>query len=501
MKVGQWSWVFNNVKTHLDFKTVMGISRYLTTFRAATLKAITASPIDELFRRISPLGNPSISIVPILDQWVAEGKPVDKKHHLQLCIKLLRQYKRYSRRSRYFPLAASDVAVRLDLIGKTHGLKDAENYFNSVPKQLKGLEVYSSLLHCYGCFRSVEKAEAVMQRMRDLGLDRCIVASNSLLTLYYKTGNYKKLDTFRHEMEEKGIAYNAHTYCICLSAYAAQCNVDGINNILQKAESDRGRTLPWNFYTVATYAYIKVGHMDKALAMLKKFEALSKGNSGAYNQLLRQYATLGKKEDVLRVWELYKTNMKVYNKGYLAMISSLLKFDDIESAEKIFDEWESHVPATLRYDIRIPNLLLGAYSRKGLLEKFERIVNQIILKEGKPNARTWYFFAKILLMNNEMGKAVNAMKEAILISQPWWKPCDESLAACLKYLKEEGEIDEAEKLINLLVDKDIISSEVQVKLLSYVKDGNVDSTLDGLVILDGSALHQGGEEADDDGID
>ncbi|OMO51895.1 hypothetical protein CCACVL1_29517 [Corchorus capsularis] len=371
---------------------------------------------------------------------------------------------------RYFPLMASDVAIRLDLIVRLHGIEHAENYFNSVPKQLRGLKVYCALLECFAF---------------------C---------------NYQKLDSLMHEMEEKGIPCSIHTYCTFLSAYAAQRNVDGIDNMLQKVQSGCNIALTWNFYSTAGDFYIKAGHFDKALTMLKKSEELCQGNSTAYNYLLTQYATLGKNEEVLRLWELYKTNTIVYNKGYMFIISSLLRLDDIESAEKIFDEWESQIPVTLKYDIRIPNLLLGAYSRKGLLEKFESFASRITLKGGKPDVRTWYYFATVLLQRNEMEKAVNAMKEALLISQPWWKPSDKSLAACLKYLKGKGDVDEAAKFINLLGDKDIISAEVQVKLLSYVKDGNVDSTLDGLLMLDGDALHESGEihqtsEVDKDSVD
>ncbi|OMO68726.1 hypothetical protein COLO4_29459 [Corchorus olitorius] len=413
----------------------MGVSWHSTTSLTTRRKAMTEAPLNGLFRRISPLGNPSISVVPVLDQWVAEGNPIEE-NELHFCIKRLRFHNRYSQAleisfwmtdKRYFPLTASDVAIRLDLISKVHGIEQAEIFFNnSVPNQLKGFKVYSAFLRCYVRIKSVEKAEALMQRMRDLGLFIDNLPFNSMLTLYYNTGNYKKLDTLMQEMEERDIAGDNCTYSICLSAYAAQCNVDGIDKILQK------------------------------------------------------YAKLGKKEEVLRLWELYKTNMILYNKGYMFIINSLLRLDDVETAEKIFDEWESQVPMTLEYNIRVPNLLLGAYSRKGLLEKFESFASRIMLKGGKPDERTWYYFATAFPQRNEMEKAVNAMKEALLISQPGWKPSDESLAACLKYLKGKGYVDEAAKFINLLGDKDIISAGVLLKLLSYVKDGNVDSTLDGV---------------------
>ncbi|XVF01435.1 hypothetical protein REPUB_Repub04eG0088900 [Reevesia pubescens] len=520
-QLGYRSWVFNNVKTHFhfDLRNVLGVSSSYSTSSTTTptptgRRIMEGSyPMKELFRRISPLGNQSI--VPVLDRWLEEGNPIHK-HFLQSYIKQLRTYKRHAQAlemsiwmtdKRYFPIMSGDVAVRLDLFAKVHGIEHAENYFNSVSKRLKALEVYGSLLNCYARIKSVEKAEALMQRMRSLGFDRSALSFNVLLTLYYKTENYKKMDTLMQEMEEKGIAPEINTYCIFLSAYAAQHNVDGIDKVLQMAESDSNLALQWSFYSTAGDAYIKVGHLEKAASMLKKAEELIDRIGIQYDYLLTQYTTLGKKEEVLRLWELYKTNAKVYNKGYLSMISSLLKLDDIKSAEKIFDEWESQIPQTLTYDIRVPNFLLNAYSRKGLLEKFETFVNRIILKGGKPNFTSWYYFALALLQENEMKKAVEVMKEAILISKPRWKPSNESLAACLKCLKGEGDMDEAEKFIKLLRDRDVISSDVQGKLLSYVKDENGESELDGLVILAGGAshgsreTHEFSEVVDQDNID
>ncbi|OMO51873.1 hypothetical protein CCACVL1_29531 [Corchorus capsularis] len=493
-----------------SLENVMGISWYSTASSTTRNTAMTGRTAH-LFWRILKLRDSSISVVPVLDRWVAERNRIERSD-LHTCIRKLISLQRYAQALEIsfwmtdkmdFQLMASDAAIRLDLMMKVHGIEYAENYFNKgVPKQLQRFKVYSALLRCYVHINSVEKAEALMQRMRYFGLDRGIAAYNNLITLYYKTGNYKKLDTLMHELEERGIAPDVYTYCICLSACAAQGNVDEIDTMLHKVESGSSLNLSWELYSVATDAYMKVGHMDKALAMLKKSEQLIEGTGGAYNRLLTQYATLGKIDGVLRLWELYKTKLKVSNTGYIAMISSLLKFDDVESAEKIIDEWESQISLSLSdHDIRIPNLLLSAYSRKGLLDKFESILNRIRSKGGKPDARTWYFYATGLILQNKMEKAVNAMKEAIRISKPRWKPSEESLAACLKYLKGEVDIDEAEKLINLLVDRDIISSEIQVKLLSYVKDGNVDSTLDGLLMLDHDALHGNGEEADEGSID
>ncbi|KAJ0027702.1 hypothetical protein Pint_36293 [Pistacia integerrima] len=94
---------------------------------------------------------------------------------------------------RYLPPTCADVAIRLDLISKVHGTEQAENYFHNVPEKLKGLPVYGALLNCYASVKSVEKAEATMQKMRDLVLARTSLQYNVLLNLYYQTANYKNL--------------------------------------------------------------------------------------------------------------------------------------------------------------------------------------------------------------------------------------------------------------------------------------------------------------------
>ncbi|KAG6693937.1 hypothetical protein I3842_09G025600 [Carya illinoinensis] len=102
---------------------------------------------------------------------------------------------------RYFDLSSRDIAIQLDLIAKVHGIEQAENYFSNVPIKFRALEVYGAFLICYAHVKHVGKAEAIMQKMRDLGLDRTTVSYNVLLNLYYQTRNHEKLDTLVHEME------------------------------------------------------------------------------------------------------------------------------------------------------------------------------------------------------------------------------------------------------------------------------------------------------------
>ncbi|KAJ6316571.1 hypothetical protein OIU78_019783 [Salix suchowensis] len=445
-----------------------------------------------LSRRLSRIRDQNVSVIPALDKWIQEGETIweDLIHAL---IKELRHYRRYHHAleistwmtdKRYLELTSRAVAVRLDLISKVHGIEQVENYFNNIPTKLKGLESYGALLNCYAYVKSVEKAEAVMQRMREMGFARNSLAYTVMLNLYYKTGNTEKLDPLMREMEENGISFDKFVYCIRLSSYAAASDIEGMEKTLARIESDPIAVFDWATYTTVANGYTKVGLVDKALEMLKKCERLVAGErrSTPYDYLMTQYATTGTKEDVLRVWELHKKY--VGNRKNISVITSLLKFDDLDSAEKIFEEWESQ---KLCYDISIPNFLVDAYSRKGLLEKAEMILQRAISNGTKPNANSWYLLAKGYLQHNQTPKAVEAMKKMIVISGPRSRPSTASWVACLQHLKDSGDMDNAEGFINLLREKDIISSDIQDKLLSYIKNG--DSRLDALSELKGSSLH------------
>lgn len=66
-------------------------SRSLAAAAAFLRHCSTAATTNRrnLYSRISPLGDPSISVVPVLDEWIEEGNAVDGPH-LHHIIKILR---------------------------------------------------------------------------------------------------------------------------------------------------------------------------------------------------------------------------------------------------------------------------------------------------------------------------------------------------------------------------------------------------------------------------
>ncbi|XP_065874288.1 pentatricopeptide repeat-containing protein At2g20710, mitochondrial-like [Euphorbia lathyris] len=419
----------------------------------------SVTPTDSLplMRKLSRPVNPSVSIVPILQQWVDEGKNLNLDE-LQNSIRVLCKHRRYKHalqisdwmiEKNCYNLSAGDGAIRLGLISRVHGLERAEKYFNSISASLSNYKIYGSLLTCYVNAKQEEKAEALMQKMKDMGFVREQYVYTEMLKLYSQLGKQEKFEALVKEMEEKGIEFNSITYTIRLHAYTACSDIEGMETLLMKMEADPLVKVDFYVYSVAANGYLKAGLLDKASTMLKKSEQLIHRNSRRFNYevLLKQYAAVGKKADVYRIWELYKQMERQFNTGYISMISSLLQLNDLGGAEMIWEEWESK--KTL-FDIRIPNLMINAYAEKGSLEKAEACMEKIVKREKEPNAISWDNLAVGYLQGGQMPKAVEMIKKAILTSKPGWIPRIDTLTKCLEYLRSSGEEEAADELLKTM---------------------------------------------------
>ncbi|XAR55497.1 hypothetical protein NMG60_11035578 [Bertholletia excelsa] len=469
-----------------------GITRLfrVLSFSTQTLSSVNASssPVsasrDNLYSRISPLGDPNVSLLPILDQWVEERGDIDRSE-LQRTIKMLRQFKRFTQAlqvsewmsNRSYPdLLPGDVAIQLNLISRVHGLEQAEQYFAKIPNDRRDFRVFCALLSCYAHATSLDKAEATMQKIQELGFAKGPLPYICMLNIYSQLGNTEKLDLLVHEMEEKGISFDKLAFNIQIKAYATVSDIKKMEMTLKKMEADPMVSMDCKPYFIAANGYLKAGLIEKAFAVLKKSEHLItyKTRKLACEMLMTLYSRMGKKDEVYRVWNLCKKTGKVYNMSYLAVMSSLLKLGDLDGMVKIFEEWE----ATKTYvDLRIYNLLISGYCRNGLLDKAESVINMILESRKEPDAYTWNHLAVGYSKHNLMEKAVDAMKKAILISDPRWNPDLATLSACFEYLNGKGDV-EAMDFRTLLEEKGHFSIDMNGRLERCNKNGNPGSDED-----------------------
>ncbi|KAK9284738.1 hypothetical protein L1049_023915 [Liquidambar formosana] len=405
-------------------------------------KTLNPSSPSFLYDRIQVIRDPRVSIVPVLNQWVQEGRPV-LKHELQSLLHLMKDFRRFNHAleisqwmtdRRYFSLSPSDVAVS------------------------------------YVREKSVEKAEAIMQKMRESGMATSSFPYNVLINLYSQAGEHKKIDILMQEMEMKGISQDMFTLRNRLSAYAAASDISRVEKILHQMEEDPHNVVDWKSYSVAANGYLKAGLIEKALTMLKKMEWKMPllRRKYPFENLLTLYASTGHKDELYRVWNLYKPSNEVLDASYACMITALAKLDDIAGAEKIFQEWEFH---RTMYDFRVLNRLLVAYCKKGLINKAESVVKKAI--EGRtPYASTWNILAIGYMEHKQMPKAVEMLKNAMFIGRQGWRPNTVVLAACLEYLEGQGDIKGLEEIVRLYKNSGPLTRDIYHRLLrTYIAAG------------------------------
>ncbi|KAI4322665.1 hypothetical protein L6164_022337 [Bauhinia variegata] len=435
----------------------------------------SASSIDSLFLRISRAGDPRVSMTPILNQWIKEGRDVNQSE-LQRIIRILKKRHRYTHALQVsewmnnegnHDLLPGDIARQLVIISKVHGLKQAETYFTGIPDSKRGFKVYAALLNCYAEHECLGKAEDIFQKLKQYRSMYVTVSYNVMLNLYTRMGKYEKLDSLMQEMKEKDIC-NSVTFTTRLNAYAATSDVEGMEKFLRQMEVDPFANVDWYAYAIAANCYLNAGQFEKTMAMLKRSENSIKGNISrtAFECILTMYATIGSKDEVYRIWNLYKKLGRSRNAGYLCMLSSLMKLDDISGAERILEEWES---GNTSFDLRIPNFMISAYCKKGLLEKAEAFIGRLLERGKELDGSTWNRLASGYCNDNDVEKAVETMKKALLADRPVLKRHYlVNLVACIDRLKENGNLELAVEILKLSKEQGYFSAATYDRLLSYL---------------------------------
>ncbi|CAM8977665.1 unnamed protein product [Rhodiola kirilowii] len=452
--------------------------RFSTSLEA--LYSSTPTPVDALYKTISRAGDPRVSVIPIIEQFVQNGGTI-LQHQLIRFIKEFRKYKRYKHaleishwmiKKCHNDLRPGDLSVHLDLLSKVHGLKEAEEYFESIPDGKQSFKLYSSLLNCYTNCKCVDKAEKLMQLMKDIGYIKSPLPYNVMLNMYSKMKMYEKLNVLMQEMNQKGIKCDSYTYSIRLNAYASASDIEGMEKLLMKMEVDPPAIVEWNWYITAANGYLIAGLRDKALEALRASEKLIIDDkmTNAYEVLIGLYAKLGNKDEVYRIWALYTGMNKQHNSGYLIMISSLAKLDDINDVEKIYKCWD--LGSKTCFDIRVPNLLVSVYGTQGHLERAKEVLDGLIQAGKDPNASSWERLAVGYYTCKQMEEAVDSYKKALQLPRPtpWWKPSITYLAGCLNFLIHRGNLKMAEEIVKLLKERGYISTSTWSELLIHLRD-------------------------------
>ncbi|XP_028808786.1 pentatricopeptide repeat-containing protein At1g02150 [Neltuma alba] len=441
---------------------------------------------NDVYRRISLMKNPELGSASVLNQWENEGKTLTK---WELCrvVKELRKYKKHDRalevyewmnnRGERFRLSASDAAIQLDLISKVRGVSTAEEYFLKLPDKLKERRTYGALLNAYVRYKMKEKAESLLDTMRSKEYATHSLPFNVMMTLYMNLKEYDKVDLMVSEMMEKNIQLDIYSYNIWLSSCGSQGSSEKMEQVFEQMVKDKSIIPNWTTFSTLATMYIKMDLLEKAEESLRKVESRIRGRDRIpYHYLLSLYGSVGKKEEVYRMWNTYKSVFPtIPNLGYHAIISSLVRIGDIEGAEKLYEEWLS---VKTSYDARIGNLLLAWHVKNGNIDKAQDFFKHMLDVDGKPNSSTWEILAEGHIRERKVSEALSCFKEAFMEEgSKSWKPKPVNVSAYFKLCQDENDTASSEVLIELLRQSGLHNDKVYASLigLSDIAENNNDN--------------------------
>lgn len=347
-------------------------------------------------------------------------------------------------------LSSWDHAARLDLIAKAYSTSQAEEYYNKLQSPATRQAASFPLLHCYVMERDVQKAETFMAQLQSHGLPVDPHSFNEIMKLYVATCQYEKVLSVIDLMKRNNIHRNVLSYNLWMNACAEVSGVDSVQSVFQVMLNDETVKVGWSTYCTLANIFRKNGLNNEAQACLVKAEAkLSPAGRLGYSFVMTCYAALNDSDGVMRMWEASKSVPgRIPTAYYMAAMSCSIKVGDISQAECIFGKWEA---GCRKHDVRVSNVLLGAYVRNRWIEKAERLHLHMLEKGACPNYKTWEILMEGYVQSRQMDKAVGCMKKGLsLLKSCHWRPPVELMEAIGKHFEEQGSADDAYRYIKVL---------------------------------------------------
>lgn len=372
-------------------------------------------------------------------------------------------------------LTVSDQAIHLDLIAKARGVSTAEEYFINLPESAKNHLTYGALLNCYCKELTTDKAESLMEKMKELKFASSPMAYNSLMTLYTKTNQPEKVPSIIQEMKTNDVLPDCYTYNVWMRALAAMNDISGVERVIEEMKRDGRVTADWTTYSNLASIYVDAGMFQKAEGSLKELEKRNVDDDlGGYQFLITLYGRTGNLVEVHRIWRSLKlAHPKMANISYLNMIQVLVNLKDLPGAEACFKDWESKCST---YDIRVVNAMIRAYAKEGMLDKAEAVKKLAKMRGARLNAKTWEIFMEYYLNKGDMKMAHWCADRAIKKGRSHgriWVPPREVIRAIMAYFEENKDVAGAEKFLELLqrVENDLGAEVFEAVIRTYAAAG------------------------------
>ncbi|XP_006389776.2 pentatricopeptide repeat-containing protein At1g80270, mitochondrial [Eutrema salsugineum] len=374
-------------------------------------KTVEKKP-SELFKTI--VSAAGLSVGSALDKWVEEGNEINRIEVAKALLQLRRrrmygralQMSEWLEANKKIEMNERDYASRLDLIFKTRGLEKGEAYMDKIPKSFKGEVIYRTLLANCVVACNVKKSEAVFNRMKDLGFPRSGFTCDQMLLLY-KRVDRKKIADVLLLMEKENVKPSLLTYKILIDVKGSSNDINGMEQIVETMK-DEGVEPDFHTQAITARHYSGAGLKEKAEKVLKEMEGESlEANRRAFKDLLSIYASLGREDEVMRIWKMCESKPRFEES--LAAIHAFGKLNKVKEAEAIF---EKIVKMDRRASSNTYSTLLRVYVDHKMLSKGKDLVKRMAESGCRIEASTWDALIRLYVEAGEVEKADSLLNKA-----------------------------------------------------------------------------------------
>ncbi|CAA0207585.1 Tetratricopeptide-like helical domain superfamily [Arabidopsis thaliana x Arabidopsis arenosa] len=399
---------------------------------------------SEMFKAIVSVSG--LSVGSALDKWVEQGKDTNRKEFESAMLQLRKrrmfgralQMTEWLDENKQFEMEERDYACRLDLISKVRGWYKGEAYIKTIPESFRGELVYRTLLANHVATSNVRTAEAVFNKMKDLGFPLSTFTCNQMLILY-KRVDKKKIADVLLLLEKENLKPNLNTYKILIDTKGSSNDITGMEQIVETMKSE-GVELDLRARALIARHYASAGLKEKAEKVLKEMEGESlEENRHMCKDLLSVYGYLQREDEVRRVWKICEENPR-YNE-VLAAILAFGKIDKVKDAEAVF---EKVLKMSHRVSSNVYSVLLRVYVDHKMVSEGKDLVKQMSDSGCNIGALTWDAVIKLYVEAGEVEKAESSLSKAI--QSKHIKPLMSSFMYLMHEYVRKGDVHNTEKI-------------------------------------------------------
>ncbi|KAL6540689.1 hypothetical protein OROMI_024572 [Orobanche minor] len=404
-------------------------------------------PISKMTKAI--LAAPTLPLNKVVEKWVEEGNEVTQTEialtmfHLRrrrMFFKAL-QLSEWLESTNHFVFAENNYASRVDLLAKVRGIYKAEEYIRQLPESFRGEKVYQTLLANCVSATNVKKSEELFDKMKKL-FPITSFSCNQLLLLYKRMDKNKIRDVLSL-MEKENVKPTQFTYHILIDAKGQSNDISGMEQLVETMKSE-GVALNTKIQLNLARHYAAKKLTDKSEAILKEIEGgdIAK-NRWACHLVLPIYASLGKDDEVERIWSVCESNPRL--EDCLAAIEAFGQLKRIEDAESAFDKLVEKIkrPASRHFAA-----LIKIYADHKMLDKGKDLVKRMSESGCTVGPLCWDALVKLYAGAGEVEKADSILQK--VLNQKKGKPLSTSYLVILDGYANKGDIHNAEKIFLLM---------------------------------------------------